>query len=78
VLRLSHKSPKATSLQQLAALQARIDAKSDFATRATEGKRLWDSCRIPDECLLHNRSALLVGREVLVGLLTELSAPRTA
>jgi hypothetical protein len=36
------------------------------------------NCRVPDEYILHNRSALLVGREVLPGLLTELSATRTA
>ena len=26
------------------------------------------SCRVPDEYILHNRSALLIGREVLVGV----------
>ena len=29
------------------------------------------SCRVPDDWLLHNRRALLIGREVLRGLLAE-------
>ncbi len=36
------------------------------------------SCRVPDEYILHNRSALLIGREVLVGLLSDLSTPSIA
>ena len=28
-------------------------------------------CRVPDDWLLHNRRALLIGREVLRGLLAE-------
>lgn len=39
---------------------------------------LGSSCRVPDEYLLHNRSALLIGREVLAGLLADLSAPGLA
>jgi len=35
-------------------------------------------CRVPDEYILHNRSALLIGREVLVGLLSDLSTPSIA
>lgn len=43
MLRLAQKTPAATSLKRLAALQAGVDAMPDFAARAAEGKRLWDS-----------------------------------
>ena len=43
-------------------------------TKARQAPR----CRVPDEYILHNRSALLIGREVLVGLLSDLSTPSIA
>ena len=48
-------------------------ARAEQAMRTYFEQTLIDpsSCRVPDDWLLHNRRALLIGREVLRGLLAE-------
>jgi uncharacterized protein involved in exopolysaccharide biosynthesis len=62
-------------------MQARLDSlerlRDDYSYLEKQVKADEDNCRVPDEWLLGGRHAILVGREVLRGLLADLNSRGT-